>query len=327
MDKVLNEETILPVNSLAIEISKGLSATPKTISSKYFYDAEGDRLFQKIMNLDEYYLSRTEYAILENHRETLHKHLTKQGRAFHLIEFGAGDGWKTKVLLRHFVDQATQYDYRPIDISGNVLTELKNSLKAEIPLLRVETMEGEYFEVLEDMQKTDDKQKVVLFLGSNIGNFKQSQAIGFLSKLRDSLNTGDMLLIGFDMKKDPHVIRQAYDDPQGVTRDFNMNLLKRLNIELGANFDLGHFKHYQSYDPVSGECKSYLISLADQTVTMEASQSTYHFKKWEPIHVEISRKFDEETIQELALRSGFDIIENLTDERGYFIDSLWVAGQ
>ncbi|MEQ8811442.1 MAG: L-histidine N(alpha)-methyltransferase, partial [Imperialibacter sp.] len=282
-------------------------------------------LFQKIMQLDEYYLSRAEYAIFDQNKELLLQHFADQGRAFHMMEFGAGDGWKTKVLLHHFVRQHADFDYRPIDISGNVLEKLESSLTNELPSLQVQGMEGEYFEVLSQMQKTDGQRKVVLFLGSNIGNFRQKQAIGFLSTLRASLTDGDMVLIGFDMKKDPHVIRNAYDDAQGVTRDFNMNLFSRLNTELGTNFDLAKFKHYQSYDPQSGECKSYLISLADQEVTMQATRATYHFKKWEPIHVEISRKFDFETINELAASSGFDVVKNLRDKDEYFTDSLWVA--
>ncbi|MEQ9377322.1 MAG: L-histidine N(alpha)-methyltransferase [Imperialibacter sp.] len=325
MEKELNEEVVLPTDTFASEIDAGLSASPKAISSRYFYDAEGDRLFQKIMQLDEYYLSRAEYAIFDQNKELLLQHFADQGRAFHMMEFGAGDGWKTKVLLHHFVQQHADFDYRPIDISGNVLEELESSLTNELPSLQVQGMEGEYFEVLSQMQKTDEQRKVVLFLGSNIGNFRQKQAIGFLSTLRASLTDGDMALIGFDMKKDPHVIRSAYDDAQGVTRDFNMNLLRRLNTELGANFDLARFKHYQSYDPESGECKSYLVSTEEQEVTMQASQAAYHFKKWEPIHVEISRKFDFETINELAASSGFDVVKNLRDKDEYFTDSLWVA--
>ncbi|WP_339814787.1 L-histidine N(alpha)-methyltransferase [uncultured Imperialibacter sp.] len=325
MEKELNEEVLLPTDTFASEIDAGLSASPKAISSRYFYDAEGDRLFQKIMQLDEYYLSRAEYAIFKEHKELLLQYFADQRTAFHLMEFGAGDGWKTKVLLRHFIEQHAKFDYRPIDISGNVLQELESSLKTELPSLQVQGMEGEYFEVLNQMQKTDGQRKVVLFLGSNIGNFRQHQAISFLSSLRASLNQGDMVLIGFDMKKDPHVIRNAYDDASGVTRDFNMNLLKRLNIELGANFDLTKFKHYQSYDPQSGECRSYLISLAEQEVTMQAIGVSYYFKKWEPIHVEISRKFDFETINELAASSGFGVVKNLQDTDEYFTDSLWVA--
>ncbi|MEQ8413557.1 MAG: L-histidine N(alpha)-methyltransferase [Imperialibacter sp.] len=325
MEKELNEEVLLPTDTFASEIDAGLSASPKAISSRYFYDAEGDRLFQKIMQLDEYYLSRAEYAIFDQNKELLLQHFADQGRAFHMMEFGAGDGWKTKVLLRHFIEQHAKFDYRPIDISGNVLQELESSLQTELPALQVQGMEGEYFQVLNQMQKTDGQRKVVLFLGSNIGNFRQQQAISFLSSLRASLNKSDMVLIGFDMKKDPHVIRKAYDDAQGVTRDFNMNLLRRLNTEMGANFKLAKFKHYQSYDPQSGECKSYLISLEEQQVTIQASEAVYYFKKWEPIHVEISRKFDFETINELAASSGFDVVKNLRDKDEYFTDSLWVA--
>lgn len=325
MDKAILEEVTSATGSFAQAIHTGLTSSPKAISSRYFYDAEGDRLFQKIMQLDEYYLTRTELAIFEHHKEALLQHFASDGAPFHLLEFGAGDGLKTKVLLSHFLGRKAGFDYRPIDISGNVLDELEASLLRELPDLQVTCMEGEYFEVLHQMQRTDDLKKVVLFLGSNIGNFKHSQAIEFLRSLRASLHAGDMTLIGFDMKKDPHVIRNAYDDPHGVTRDFNLNLLKRINRELGADFDLDLFKHYQSYDPQSGECRSYLISLEEQTVNIEANEASYDFNKWEPIHVEISRKFDLETISDLAVNSGFAVAENIMDDSGYFTDSLWVA--
>lgn len=311
--------------AFAADVDRGLSASPKALSSRYFYDAEGDKLFQQIMKLDEYYLTRTEYWILDANKEKLLKSFYGQQKPFHLIEFGAGDGYKTKILLRHFADAHLAFDYRPIDISENVLEELEISLKEEIPLLVTHGMQGEYFEVLEKMHQTDARRKVVLFLGSNIGNFSMPQAVDFLSKLRSNLNPGDKVLIGFDLKKDPHMIRNAYDDPKGITSAFNLNLLRRINRELGADFQLDAFKHFQSYDPSSGECRSYLISLKSQEVYIDACAKTYRFKKWEPLHVEISRKFDHETIHDLAERCGFEVEEDFTDPDQLFVDSLWVA--
>lgn len=325
MRNPMTTEAVLPMNSFAADVDSGLRSLPKKLSSRYFYDAEGDKLFQQIMQLDEYYLTRTEYAILEKSKELLAGRFQSLGTPFHLIEFGAGDGWKTKVLLRHFVSKGVDFDYRPIDISGNVLEGLAASLSHEIPDLEVHSMEGEYFDVLGQMSRTDSRGKVVLFLGSNVGNFRQPQAVDFLSQLRNALNPGDLALIGFDMKKDPRTIRSAYDDASGVTAAFNLNLLHRINRELGANFNLGDFKHYQSYNPVSGECCSFLISQKEQSVCVEATQTTYHFERWEPIHVEISRKFDQKTINGLAEASGFEVVENLTDHDRYFTDSLWVA--
>ncbi len=335
MNKAIDDEPIVGINAAPVDapvlqafaddVHKGLSASPKALSSRYFYDAEGDKLFQRIMELDEYYLTRTEYGILESNKEKLRRSLYREKKPFHLIEFGAGDGYKTKILLRHFTDHHVTFDYRPIDISANVLHELEASLKDEIPLLETKGMQGEYFEVLERMKKTDTKAKVVLFLGSNIGNFSMPQAVDFLGKLRNNLNPGDKVLIGFDLKKDPHMIRNAYDDPQGITSAFNLNLLRRINRELGGDFQLDAFKHFQSYDPTSGECRSYLISLKDQEVYVDACAKTYRFKKWEPLHVEVSRKFDSETIHSLASKCGFEVEEDFTDSDQLFVDSLWVA--
>lgn len=312
-------------DAFAADVDKGLSSSPKTLSSKYFYDAEGDRLFQQIMQLDEYYLTRTEYSILDTHKGSLMNKFSSDTKGFHLMEFGAGDGYKTKILLHHFVENSIEFDYRPIDISDNALVELSDSLEKEIPSIHVEGMQGEYFEALERVKDIDAKRKIVLFLGSNIGNFDLSQATDFLSRLRSSLDSGDKVLIGFDLKKDPHVIRRAYDDPQGVTSAFNLNLLSRINRELKADFDTEAFKHFQSYNPTSGECRSYLISLRDQEVYVHACEKNYFFKTWEAIHVEVSRKFDIETIHELALTCGFEVEEDYFDENRFFVNSLWAV--
>ena len=312
-------------DAFATDVDKGLSSSPKTLSSKYFYDAEGDRLFQQIMQLDEYYLTRTEYSILDTYKDRLMNKFSSGANGFHLMEFGAGDGYKTKILLRHFVENGIEFDYRPIDISDNVLLELSNSLEKEIPSIHVQGMQGEYFEALERMKDIDSKQKIVLFLGSNIGNFTLSQAADFLSRLRSNLAAGDKLLIGFDLKKDPHVIRRAYDDPHGVTSAFNLNLLSRINRELEADFDRDAFKHFQSYNPTSGECRSYLISLRDQEVYIPACEKSYFFKQWEAVHVEVSRKFDIDTIHKLACTCGFKVEEDYFDENKFFVDALWIA--
>lgn len=312
-------------DAFAADVDKGFSSSPKALSSKYFYDAEGDRLFQQIMKLDEYYLTRTEFSILDSNKQNLLKSFYKEEKAFHLMEFGAGDGYKTKILLKHFSGNGIDFDYRPIDISENVLDQLESSLKHEIPSLKVKGMPGEYFEVLEKMHKTDTKRKVILFLGSNIGNFSLSQAVDFLCKLRSSLSPGDKILIGFDLKKDPHMIRNAYDDPQGITSAFNLNLLRRINRELGGDFKVNEFKHFQSYNPTSGECRSYLVSLQNQQVYIDACGKTYSFKKWEPLHVEISRKFDLETVHDLASKCGFVVEKDYMDSGQLFVDSLWIA--
>ncbi|UII32929.1 L-histidine N(alpha)-methyltransferase [Fulvivirga ulvae] len=310
----------LVITQFAQDVLSGLSATPKTLSSKYFYDENGDRIFQEIMNLEEYYLTRCEYEILETHQQQILDLFIGGTSKFNLVEFGAGDGYKTKVLLECFLNAKVDFRYRPIDISGNVLQILETSLEEEFPSLKVEGIQNEYMKALRELENGGTRN-VVLFLGSNIGNFRQSQAISFLKGLYEGLNDGDLLFIGFDLKKDPQVILNAYNDKRGVTRDFNFNLLTRINRELKGNFDLSAFRHFPTYDPLTGTTTSYLISTKSQTV--EIMDTTITFDAWEPIHMEISQKYGMKDIESLASQVGFDIVRNFYDSRRYFVNSVW----
>ena len=305
------------------DVLEGLSGSPKRLSSKYFYDQEGDRIFQAIMEMPEYYLTRSEYEVLEMNKAALLS-LFKNGTGrFNLIEFGAGDGFKTKVLLRYFIEQQTDFQYFPVDISESVLRQLVKGLKEEFPSLKVEPMVDDYFKALERLKHATDRRNVVLFLGSNIGNFTEAETIDFLRKLGENLNKSDLLLTGFDLRKDPEIIRNAYNDKAGITRAFNLNLLKRINRELGGAFELDHFQHYQMYDPQSGEARSYLMSRKKQEVYISALGKSFAFEAWEPVHVEISRKFSLESIEEYAKRSGYETKQNFFDCRHFYVDALW----
>jgi dimethylhistidine N-methyltransferase len=307
----------------AQDVLEGLKASPKRLPSKYFYNKEGDALFQAIMNLPEYYLTRAEYEALETNREALLNKFSNAGtQPFNLIEFGAGDGFKTKVLLKHFQEKQADFQYMPIDISANVLEQLAASLKEELPTLAVKPICNDYFKALEELKQEDNgRRNVVLFLGSNIGNFAENGAIDFLTQLGNGLRPGDLLLIGFDRKKNPEQILAAYNDAAGVTRAFNMNLLTRINEELGANFITDQFQHYPTYDPLTGQARSYLVSRKEQTV--ELLDEHISFYQWEPIHMEISRKYSLDEVKEYANRSGFTVQENYMDCKQYFTDSLW----
>ena len=307
----------------ARDVMHGLSETPKYLPSKYFYDKKGDHLFQQIMDLDEYYLTRCEFEIFQNSKNDLLQHFSAQTGAFDLIEFGAGDGKKTKVLLEYFVNQKADFTYKPIDISPNALTLLEQDLRSSLPQIKVETLQGEYFSVLSQLNKERTRTKVVLFLGSNIGNFLKPVAMDFLKQLASSLNPGDLLLLGVDLVKDPKVISSAYNDSQGVTAAFNMNLLERINSELGGSFDLENFSHFPLYNPISGTSRSFLISRAEQTVTIEKLNASFHFKAWEPIHTEYSHKYRLEELYELAEGSGFESVEHYFDSKKYFTDGIW----
>ncbi|MEO0473761.1 MAG: L-histidine N(alpha)-methyltransferase [Bacteroidota bacterium] len=310
-------------STFAQDVLDGLRANPKYLSSKYFYDAKGSELFQQIMRMPAYYLTDCEFEVFENNRNDILEAFAPDGSPFRLVEFGAGDGLKTKVLLSHFLDQQAAFTYTPIDISGDALHNLHQSLAHEWPELKVDPIEAEYFAALQQLQKQSNERKVVLFLGSNLGNFPLHNSVGFLQKLGNFLNPGDLLLIGLDLKKDPEVILEAYNDKEGITREFNLNLLRRMNRELGADFVIDQFMHWPTYNPMNGETRSFLISRQEQDVYFSELGERVHFRAWEAIWMELSQKYDRPLIKQLAEKSGFQVVSEYTDSRGYFVDSLW----
>src|SRR5690606_5487864 len=264
-------------------VKEGMNAENKFLSSKYFYDAVGDKLFQKIMQLPDYYLTRAEFSILEQYKSSILRPWVKRKEKFNLVELGAGDGMKTKILIQHLYENQIPFDYYPIDISGNVLRELKKSINKEFSNLKVFPIENHYNEALHEKKWDRSFPTMMIFLGSNMGNFLEEEAMNLLASIASALEKNEMLLAGFDLKKDPELILRAYNDSSGVTRDFNLNVLSRINSELGGNFDLKKFKHWPVYDPVSGECKSYLVSSEKQSVEIAALQQTITLEKAEAI--------------------------------------------
>lgn len=307
------------LSPLAEDVFEGLKAKGKHLPSKYFYDSKGDELFQQIMHLDEYYLTRKELEIFQTHKQAILEAINGS-EPFRIIELGAGDGLKTKVLLKHFMEAGVDFTYTPVDISGNVLEILEGNLKAEIPGLKIETYEGDYFDALAEIAESPEKD-IVFFLGSNVGNFDKEEAVSFLTKLQQFLKKGDLLFMGVDLKKDPAIILNAYNDKHGITREFNLNLLDRINVELGGNFDRNQFLHYPYYNPHTGECRSYLISKIEQTVTI--MEEEIHFNAWEAIFMEISKKYDRRQLQKLADASGFTPQEVFLDADSWFADLIW----
>lgn len=310
-------------HTFAGDVLTGLSATPKFLSSKYFYDDEGSRLFQEIMKLPEYYLTRSELEIFTEQTAEICRHLEAGSTEFDLIELGAGDGTKTAVLIDHFLKQKIDFRFVPIDISAEALKFLTEKFQQRFPGLAIQTEQGDYFQTLQTFQNMSDRKKVILFLGSNIGNFNEDQALQFFTGLRKLMNPADLLLIGFDLHKNPKTILNAYDDSLGVTSRFNLNLLKRINRELGGNFNPEEFLHYASYHPLERAARSFLISQKEQTVDIKALDKSFHFQKWEPIFMEVSQKYDLEMIADIARQSGFGIIQNFFDENRFYTNSLW----
>lgn len=319
----MSETTEQASQQFAQDVKQGLSQSPKSLSSKYFYNPVGDMLFQKIMALDAYYLTRSELEILTEQKEEILKAFLGNDESFRLVELGAGDGTKTKVLLEHFVLQKTDCTYTPIDISGHVLETLKLELSEQLAEVKVEPIQGDYFKALEALKRNHDQKEVVLFLGSNIGNFPGDEGKEFLKHISDDLMSGDLLFIGFDLMKDPQTILNAYNDKKGVTAEFNLNLLDRINNELGGSFDRDAFVHFPTYNPVNGETKSFLVSKKKQSVYIEAIDQLYEFAANEVIDMEISQKYSYEMIEAFAEYAGFEIIKHFEDQKGFFVDSLW----
>lgn len=313
------KENIKTTFSSAFEedVHIGLSTYPKYLLSKYIYDKKGDKLFQDIMNLPEYYLTNCEFNILKDHTSEITE-IFKSDKGFDLIELGAGDGKKTKLLLKELVAQKIHFNYLPIDISENVLLELEDSLKKEIPEVQVKIQQGTYFKTLEKLSDYNTRKKVILVLGSNIGNLLHTDAIDFLKHIQIAMSDEDMLFMGFDQKKDPEIILEAYNDKTGVTAAFNKNLLARINSELGGNFNLATFSHWETYDPESGTAKSFLVSREEQNVSIESLGIDIHFDAWETIHTEISQKYDDAVVEWLAEEAGLKVTHSFVDEKKYY---------
>ncbi len=320
----LNPGSNIKNNSFYNDVITGLQGTPKRLNSKYFYDANGDKLFQDLMNCDEYYPTNCELEIFSERTDEITNALIADGDAFDLIELGAGDAMKSTYLLKDLLAKKADFTYLPIDISHNVISYLNITLPVTLPGLNITGLNGEYFEMLKKAASISSRRKVVLFLGSNIGNMAVPEAIEFCRELRKHLSEGDMVLIGMDLKKDPKVVLAAYNDKEGITKRFNLNLLARINRELNANFDLAKFDHYPTYDPETGACKSYLISLADQTVTISGKE-TISFQKDEYIYMEISQKFTLMQTDQIAINTGFVPLTQFFDAKKWFVDAIWVA--
>lgn len=310
------------ISTFEKEVTEGLSAFPKYLSSKYFYDKKGDKLFQNIMAMPSYYLTDAEYEIFKTHKEAIATAFSDP-KGFDLIELGAGDGKKTKILLEHLGNRGEDFTYLPIDISQNVLDGLKESVERELPNVTIEPQQGTYFEVLEDIASYTSRKKIIVVLGSNIGNLLHPQAIDFLTNIKKAMSTNDILFMGFDQKKDPAVILEAYNDTEGITAAFNKNILHRINSELKGDFNPDNFKHWEVYNPETGTAKSYLVSTRDQVVSINKLGLDIHFTAWESIHTEISQKYDDSIVRWLAQESGLKIIDQFTDSKKYYKNYLF----
>lgn len=273
------------------------------------------------MALPEYYLTGCEYDIINANKEQF-ENLFSTEAGFDLIELGAGDGKKTKLLLEHFVKNKVNFSYKPVDISADVLEELEESVKSTWPSLDIETLQGTYIQVLDNISEYNQRKKIIMLLGSNIGNLTHEQAVDFLKSIQETMNVGDILFMGLDQKKSPARILSAYKDSKGVTEAFNKNLLTRINRELEADFDIESFTHWPTYNPETGTTKSFLVSQKQQKVHINQLNLTVKFEAWESIHTEISQKYDDSTVSWLAKEAGLQIAAQFSDQKGYFKDYI-----
>ncbi|MEP6682031.1 MAG: L-histidine N(alpha)-methyltransferase [Parafilimonas sp.] len=304
------------------EVMKGLQSSPKYLDSKYFYDENGDDLFQQIMNCDEYYLTNCEMEILKTQSADIASTISASEKNYDVIELGAGDCSKSVYLLRQILKRNKSAVFFPVDISKHVINLVEEELPAKVRGLTIHGLNGEYMDMLKKAKQLSSKKKLVLFMGSNIGNMNYQNSIAFCKEVRSHLQAGDYLLIGFDLKKDPQIILSAYNDKKGITKQFNLNLLRRINNELNADFVIENFHHFPVYNPESGECKSYLVSKCKQQVSI-GDTDIIDFEENETIHMEISTKYSIHQTDKIASLSGFEPIEYFYDEKQWFVDGLW----
>lgn len=293
------------------DVTQGLRAPSKSLPCKYFYDARGSRLFDAICKLDEYYLTRTELAIMEQSADEMG---TAIGPGVMLVEFGSGSSFKTRLLLDHLESPVA---YVPIDISRDHLFQSAADLGADYPQIETLPVCADFTREFQlPRPRRTPTHVAVYFPGSTIGNFSPAQAEALLARFRPLCGTGGGLLIGIDLQKDPAIIEAAYNDRMGITAEFNKNLLLRINRELGGNFDLTQFRHLASYDAEKGRVEIHLESIRPQRVSIQGEW--FSFQAGERIHTEYSHKYTLDGFAASAERAGLSLERSWTDPDHYF---------
>jgi L-histidine N-alpha-methyltransferase len=313
----------------AADVERGLAAENKYISPKYLYDEVGSQLFEQICLQPEYYLTKTEASILNKHAPVISKLASSN---IEIIELGSGSSSKTAILLRYLSLYKKRIYYFPIDISSSILMESTRRLKSQFPNVSIIGIRSDYnlgidkaaaaiasagFVSAERNQEIPH-MKLVLFLGSSIGNFELTEARSLLGSVRKKLHTNDLLLVGFDLQKDESVLNAAYNDNAGITAKFNLNLLARINRELDGNVELGKFEHHAFYSREQQRMEMHLVSKTDQQLYIGALGKTFSIRKGESIHTENSYKYTLNQIAALADDCGFTLGKNFMDKNRWF---------
>ena len=300
--------------TIANDVAEGLSRSPKLLPPKLFYDAAGSALFEEISRLPEYYLTRTELRILEEHAADIAKY-TAGGAS--IVELGSGSSAKTRVLLDAFARGRLRVPYFPVDISPAALASARGTLRREQPAVRVVPIVADIAGDL-DFLREIPPPRLVLYIGSSIGNMERDEASAFLRRLRSRLHPGDALLLGTDLVKDRDILYAAYNDRAGVTARFNLNLLARINRELGGHFELDRFRHIALWNAKESRVEMYLESLREQEVAIDLLRMRIHFGRGERIHTENSHKYTVRRSRAMLRDAGFSPLATWTDAKQWF---------
>jgi len=301
-------------DAIALDVYHGLTAEPKHLPAKLFYDEPGSQLFEQITELPEYYLTRTERSIFESYAGEI---LREAGPSLTLIELGAGTASKTCILIEELLRQQSRSLFYPIDVSPSALEQAVRQLGKQFPSLRLNPIVADYTGGVPALSRIMGR-KLVLYIGSSIGNFEPPHAIRILRRIRQTLRAGDALLLGADYAKSPKILLPAYDDAQGVTAAFNKNILARLNRELDADFNLDTWRHVAQWNRRCSRMEIYLESLAVQTAFLPGIDLDLKLRAGERIHTENSYKYNDAMIESILRESGFALERTWCDRKKWF---------
>ena len=319
---IYNNENFIINNEFAKNVENGLADIPKHISPKFFYDKIGSKLFEEICDQPEYYLNRIEAQILKKSASQIIDILDE--KAISVIELGNGNSQKTRILLRPFLANWKNVSYFPIDVSLKMLKKSIRDLSREYSNLRIFGVCSDYVKGLIKInefmkfKKNIPDKRLIIFLGSSIGNFDPKEASAFLYSLSKYIRNDDALLIGFDLEKDKSILEKAYNDKKGITSQFNLNVLSRINKELDGGFELSSFEHKSFYNLREHRIEMHLESKLDQKVSIGAIGKEFHFKEGETIHTENSYKYSKNRLYVLVKNAGLQVIANFTDPKNQY---------
>ena len=296
------------------DVISGLSKVNKSLPARYFYDAKGSQLFEEICRLPEYYPTRTEASILDRYATEI----VSRTQAIELIELGSGSSTKTRYLLDTYQKSDRPLYYVPVDVSGSILKESAYNLLADYPRLKIQGKVATYTQALQQLSKEFLGKRIIVFLGSSIGNFNPEQCDRFIERVTSALNPGDYFLLGIDLQKPIEILEAAYNDSQGVTAAFNLNMLQHLNDRFNGNFNLDLFRHQAVYNQTEHQIEMYLISQRSQSVTLRDLDLTIELEPGEKILTEISRKFNLEKIKKYLGDRHLNLIQTYTNPNQWF---------